>query len=556
MLEELYWAPSEPVRDAITTVRTLVEGLDQIACIQLIDSVRMAPMEAVTLLNACIGQATGPTRWAHFALSHHLGILMRMGVAEARMPLAVHSFLATEGFPTDGYVQSGPRAALAASLAATAPREAVAQGLLATQMGISDALVGVGFAFDALGLPWAPAGLDLLAAGEIAAAIGSPQLAVEASYADDCDGVSRLPVRPAGEVKHNPPHGAGSHHVFRGADVPLQLPAMDVFAVNEATYSVDLSKLGRPEYYAASRASWIADLCLGGKPFVDSPMIEVAEPILAMEDRFSTKLNISQFLFDHLPRALLYRERGAPPGARVLVPDGNPFIVDALAAAGFGEALVPPGRRFTLQTPLLYLASNMFRDWDHPAGLGSARTLRAVRNAFGMADSQPGRRGLRLGDDRAFHALRRAFRALDSAPGRRRLLLSGEDRVTNWADVMAALTPRGFELVDLAEMGFAEQRELFGQAEWIVGVHGPALTGLLFAPLNAHIVEILPPLSAATTYWMVASGIGLDYRAIIADDPDLPQPDYRIWQHNPGYDDRPVVVPVDRLRAAIADMGR
>jgi hypothetical protein len=554
MLEELYWPPSEPVPDGVATVLNLVEGLDQIACIQLVDSVRMAPMEAVMLLNALLRQVTGATHWAHFALSHHLGILLRMGVVEARMPLAVHSFLAAEGFPTNEYVQSGPRAALATSLAAIAPREAVAQGLLATRMGIGDALAGVGPAFNALGLPRAAAGLDLLAAGQIAAAIGSPQLAVEASYADDCDGASRLPGRPAGEVVHSPPQGAASHYVFRGAEAPLKVPALDVFAIDEATYSVDLSKLGRPEYYVASLTSWVADLCLGGRPFIESPPIEVEEPVLALEDRFSTKLNNSQFLFDHLPRALLYRERGAPPEARVLVPGGNAFIVDALAAAGFDHALVPPGRRFTLHTPRLYVASNMFRDWDHPASLGSAPSLRSVRGAFGMADILPGRRRPRLGDARAFQVLRRAFRAQDSSPARRRLLLSGEGRVTNWPEMVAALAPRGFEPVDVAEMGFAEQRTLFGQAECIVGVHGTALTGLLFAPGNAHIVEILPPLSASTTYWMVASGIGMDYRAIIADDPDLPPPDYRTWQHNPGYDERPVVVPIDRLRTLIAEI--
>ena len=554
MLEELYWAPSEPVSEGVATIRTLVEGLDQISCIQFVDSMRMAPMEAVTLLTAFLRQATGATHWAHFALSHHLGTLLRMGVAEARMPLAVHSFLAAESFSTDEYVQSGPRAALATTLAVIAPREAVAQGLLATRMGIGDALAVAGPAFDALDMPRAAAGLDLLAAGKIAAAIGSPQLTVEASYADDCDGVSRLPGRPAGEVVHTPPRDAASHYIFRGAEAPLKVPALDVFAVDEATYSVDLSKLGRPEYYVASRAIWVADLCLGGKPFLESPLIEIAEPVLALEDRFSTKLNTSQFLFDHLPRALLYRERGAPPEARVLVPDGNPFIVDALAAAGFDTVLVPPGRRFTLHTPRLYLASNMFRDWDHPAGLGSAQSLLSVRRTFGIPEVLSGRRRLRLDDGLAFHALRWAFRAQGSAPTGRRLLLSGKGRVTNWPEVVAALEPRGFEPVDTAEMGFAEQQTLFGQAECIVGVHGTALTGLLFAPGNAHIVEILPPLSAATTYWMVASGIGLDYRAIIADDPNLPPPDYRTWQHNPSYDEWPLVVPIDRLLTVIADI--
>jgi capsular polysaccharide biosynthesis protein len=91
---------------------------------------------------------------------------------------------------------------------------------------------------------------------------------------------------------------------------------------------------------------------------------------------------------------------------------------------------------------------------------------------------------------------------------------------------------------------------VFGEASHVVGVHGAGLTNVLFCAPGTYVLEILPALCAARTYWVLSTQANHRYRAVVADDPEL-SPDYRTWSHRPEYNDRNVFLPPERLQRSL-----
>jgi hypothetical protein len=84
--------------------------------------------------------------------------------------------------------------------------------------------------------------------------------------------------------------------------------------------------------------------------------------------------------------------------------------------------------------------------------------------------------------------------------------------VRNEADVVGALTARGFAVIDPSRMTVREQIEAFATADVIVAPHGAALANLVFASPGSAVVELFPAGHARADYWMLANGVpGLDY---------------------------------------------
>ena len=48
----------------------------------------------------------------------------------------------------------------------------------------------------------------------------------------------------------------------------------------------------------------------------------------------------------------------------------------------------------------------------------------------------------------------------------------------------------GFESVNPGTMSIQEQMRLFAESEFVIGVHGAALTNFLFVPLDCRVVEL------------------------------------------------------------------
>ena len=85
----------------------------------------------------------------------------------------------------------------------------------------------------------------------------------------------------------------------------------------------------------------------------------------------------------------------------------------------------------------------------------------------------------------------------------------------------------------------------------MIDVYGAGLTNVLFCAPGARVLEILPALCAAPTYWVLSTQIGHRYHAVVTDDPELPRPDYNTWSDRVEYNNRNLVLPAERLMAAL-----
>ena len=112
--------------------------------------------------------------------------------------------------------------------------------------------------------------------------------------------------------------------------------------------------------------------------------------------------------------------------------------------------------------------------------------------------------------------LRARLQGTRPAKGWRRLHVTRRDarhrRVTNEADLEAMLAARGFETVALGDLGFAAQRDLFADADLVVGVHGAGLANLVFAPDGARILELVPSAYPANYFANLAQASGIRLR--------------------------------------------
>ncbi len=89
--------------------------------------------------------------------------------------------------------------------------------------------------------------------------------------------------------------------------------------------------------------------------------------------------------------------------------------------------------------------------------------------------------------------------------------------IRNEAEVVEALTTRGFVTIDPGMMSVREQIETFAGAHRIVGAHGAALTNLIFASPGATVVELFPAGCLLPDFWRLACGVsGLRYRYLSA----------------------------------------
>lgn len=90
---------------------------------------------------------------------------------------------------------------------------------------------------------------------------------------------------------------------------------------------------------------------------------------------------------------------------------------------------------------------------------------------------------------------RRLVEPLGEPPvSRRKLYLSRAGttrrRLSNEAEVVAALEPLGYEIIRPEAMSVREQLTLFAQASHIVGATGAALTNMIYAPRGAQVVVL------------------------------------------------------------------
>lgn len=111
----------------------------------------------------------------------------------------------------------------------------------------------------------------------------------------------------------------------------------------------------------------------------------------------------------------------------------------------------------------------------------------------------------------------------------------------------------GFEYVTMDGKSVAEEIELFSSAQCIVGVHGAALTNLLWARSSCKVLELLPYGWNHPGYQEIAAFVGCEYAYVVGRDdapraagPDKPDSVRR---------ENDVLVDLDQVEAALRALG-
>lgn len=116
--------------------------------------------------------------------------------------------------------------------------------------------------------------------------------------------------------------------------------------------------------------------------------------------------------------------------------------------------------------------------------------------------------------------LMRAYdqKSLKKTDSPRKILVSrrdaqkGRERFSNTDELSKKLIDLGFEEVSMTGLSFFEQVCLFNNADVIVGVHGAALTNIMFCKRDCKIIEIIPTNSPARFYTELAGIFELDHQ--------------------------------------------
>lgn len=181
--------------------------------------------------------------------------------------------------------------------------------------------------------------------------------------------------------------------------------------------------------------------------------------------------------------------------SRILVPsDINKNYLDAIKMAGFTYDKMYFSVPSTLIGGEIITSQSVFSSiWYHH---DIADTLRAA----------VGSKAARVGVHEKLYVSRRSALAR---------------RMVNEAELEAALTAQGFHVVELENIPFQEQVELFRGAKVIVGPHGSGLANVVFSSPGALLIELMPsgfpdrPVLNDRSFWNLASGAGHQYACYV-----------------------------------------
>jgi len=111
----------------------------------------------------------------------------------------------------------------------------------------------------------------------------------------------------------------------------------------------------------------------------------------------------------------------------------------------------------------------------------------------------------------------------------RKILIGRSDATSRqapqWEFVRHALLREGFEEVLPSRLSLVEQAKVFYEADWIVGLHGAALTNLVFCRFGTKVVEIFGWKYVNPCYRDLCSVVGVDHFGVVVrgpkDKPDI-----------------------------------
>ena len=119
--------------------------------------------------------------------------------------------------------------------------------------------------------------------------------------------------------------------------------------------------------------------------------------------------------------------------------------------------------------------------------------------------------------------LRNAFPAGKTPRGRKIFIGRGEAKhrpLIHEKEIWAQLQKRGYDSVDCGKLSVQKQAEVFGSADMVVGVHGAALTNLVFCYPGTQVVELFSPAYVNPCYRDLCVAAELRHSAAIGNGKD------------------------------------
>jgi len=124
-------------------------------------------------------------------------------------------------------------------------------------------------------------------------------------------------------------------------------------------------------------------------------------------------------------------------------------------------------------------------------------------------------------------------------------------RLVQEPEVWPLLEQRGFVRIDPGAMSVRDQIDHFAAADVIVGIHGAALTNLLFAKAGVKVLELFQSTYVKHCFWAITDDIdGSTYRYLISGEPPPPGKDLLGIQTDIEVEPEVVIAAVDDLLAS------
>lgn len=201
------------------------------------------------------------------------------------------------------------------------------------------------------------------------------------------------------------------------------------------------------------------------------------------------------FLLDVLPRWGIFEETmpGLEPDA-IYLPRSTRYHRELLALSGLDQLpIVETGRATAVRADHLLVPSP-----SNPMEVAPRGMVEWVRRTFPAAETA---------DKPA-----RIFVTRTGGRNTRRLLEEPE--------LWPLLEERGFVRIDPGSMSVRDQIDHFAAAEVIVGVHGAALTNLVFARPGVKVLELFTSTYVKHCFWAITDSIdGASYRYLVGGEP-------------------------------------
>jgi capsular polysaccharide biosynthesis protein len=291
---------------------------------------------------------------------------------------------------------------------------------------------------------------------------------------------------PGEQIDRTPPEGdPEGHWVFSDAarfDVPPRFTVEIDGGTVVGDYGANLTPARTLDYETSGYfgiAGWrehpvFLRPALPRVEHVDGSLVSLASPAGAV--------NYYHFVLDVLPRWGILQESlpGLVPD-HVYVPNGTSYQRELLALVGLdAHDLVATEKNRAVSPDHLLVPSH-----PNPEEVAPSWMVRWLRDRLPAQHT----------DDKP----RRLYVTRGSGPNTRRLV----NEETLWP----RLERRGFVRVDPGTLSVRDQIDHFAAADVIVGLHGAALTNLVFAHPGARVLEIFPPNYVKQCFWAICDSI-------------------------------------------------